>query len=278
MTGGPYNIYLISEAPRLTVDPATVQFGRSGSLSLVLQEQVGGVIRQHKLYLERFTPDTEGLDWRSQWPYDEFDIYDRDGEFFVGGQVRSFFRATESLPDELNAEEVLYVGQAFGKAGERDAHERLRSHSTLQRILSEVDPDKEVWLTICGIDDVMLATIMGRPGPTIKSKEEDREHVSQVYGRYQSIDFWQKEAVTGAEAGLIKYFQPRYNKVYKNHFPDPSHVPLSMLYDLEFHTLSVELQAFQIKTLFKSEAVGAADLHFALYPLGELTDLLNLSG
>lgn len=270
------NLYIVSSAPRVTADPTSVRFTRSGELFVTLREQVRDSFREHPVHIERFTLDTTGLTWHSEWPHDEFNILDSEGQVFTGGTVSAFFQKIGALPESLRKQEVLYVGQAFGKAGERNAFERLQSHSTLQRIYSEVQPDSEIWLTLCSIDDVALNMAMDKPGrPSTKTAAENQEHMLRVYRRFNSADFSDREGVTGAEAGLIRYFKPKYNIIYRNTFPDPSHVHISTLYELEIHTLVVELQSFQMNLEFGSSSVEYKGLHFALYRLGDLADIFD---
>jgi hypothetical protein len=270
------NLYIVSKAPRVTVDPESVTFTSSGGLLATLREQVRDTFREHRLYIEHFTPNTAGLTWHSEWPYEEFAVLASDGRRLCHGAVSALFRSAGVLPESLRRHEVLYVGQAFGKTGERTAFDRLRSHSTLQRIYSEILPDSEIWLTLCNISDIGLNLVMDKPDrPYYKTRTEDEQHAARVFSRYNSGDFWEREAVTGAEAGLIKYFKPRYNIIYKDNYPDPAHVHISALYELEFHTLVVEMQSFQIYTDFGSASVKPNSLHFAHYPLGEVGELLS---
>jgi hypothetical protein len=270
------NLYIVSSAPRVTADPASARLTTSGELFVTLREQVRDSFREHLVHVERFTPDTTGLTWHSEWPHDEFDILDSEGQVFTGGMVSAFFRKIGALPESLRKQEVLYVGQAFGKAGERDAFERLQSHSTLQRIYSEARPDREIWLTLCSIDDIALIMAMDKPGrPSTKTAVENQEHITRVYRRFNSADFSDREGITGAEAALIRYFKPTYNIIYRDNFPDPAHVHISTLYELEIHTLVVELQSFQINLEFGSSSVEPEGLHFAHYRLGSLADIFD---
>ena len=270
------NLYIVSKAPRITADPASVTLTSSGELFVTLREQVEDRFKEHHVYIERFTPNTAGLTWQSKWPYDEFGILTSDGRRVCGGPVSTFLRSYELLPKSLTRQEVLYVGQAFGKTGERTAFDRLKSHSTLQRIYSEVAPDSEIWLTLCNISDVALHTVMDKPGrPSYKTRGEDQQHFTRVFNRFNSGDFWMREAVTGAEAGLINYFKPKYNIIFRDNYPDPAHIHISALYELEFHTLVVELQSFPINTDFGSAFVKPSALHFAYYPLGDVGELLS---
>jgi hypothetical protein len=270
------NLYIVSKAPRLTADPGSVTLTSNGELFVTLREQVKDTFKEHHVHVKRFTPNTAGLIWHSEWPYDEFAILTSDGRRIFGGPVRTFFGSYELLPKPLVRHEIVYIGQAFGKTGERTAFDRLKNHSTLQRIYSEMRPDTEIWLTLCYVSDITLHTVMDKPGrPSYKTKIEDQEHLARVLSRYNSGDFWEREAVTGAEAGLINYFKPKYNIIFKDNYPDPAHVHISALYELELHTLVVELQSFPIYTDFRSASVQPSSLHFAHYPLGDVGELLS---
>jgi hypothetical protein len=270
------NLYIVSRAPRITVDPKTVQFTTSGELFAVLRQQIKGSFKEYPIHIERFDPDAAKFKWQSEWPYDELDMIDAAGKRRELGSVSIFFRQAGMLPRALMNQEVLYIGQAFGKTGERNAYDRLKNHSTLQRIYSENSPDQEIWLTLCSIDDVMLNTVIGKPGGVVeKTKAESDAHFDRVYERYNSPDFWNREVVTGAEAGLIYYFKPAYNLVYKDNFLDPTHAHMAALFELEFHTVIIELQSIDVKVSFGSALVAPKNVHIVHYPLGELADIFN---
>lgn len=271
----PCNLYIVSQAPRISADPASVRFTEAGEFFVTLREQVKNEFHEHPVYIQHFKEDTHGLSWHSEWPYEEFTIHDSESDASTGGPVSTWFRAHALLPEALVPEEVLYIGQAFGKSGERTAYDRLASHSTLQRIYADADPDKETWLTLCSIDDVALNTVIA-PRPTVEaSEEQNNAHWDRVYARFNSSDFWEREVITAAEAGLISYFKPKYNRIFKNNYPDPAHVHISLLYELEFHTLVIELQNHGMELSFGSGAVKPSGLHFAYYQLGELTSIFD---
>lgn len=271
----PCNLYIVSRAPRVTADPDSIRFTESGEMFITLKQQIRDKFKDYPVHIKRFAPNAAEFAWNSEWPYDEFTITDPTGQQ-TGGSVRSFLLQIGMMPEPLQHQEVLYIGQAFGKAGERTAFDRLKNHSTLQRIYAETQPDMEVWLTLCSIDDIALATVIGKPGGVIeKTSSENASHIDLVYDRYNSPNFWHREAVTGAEAGLINYFKPQYNVTFKNNYPDPAHIHISTLYELEFHTLVAELQSFQISTKFWTEVAKPKTIHFAYYPLGELADPFN---
>ncbi|TKH07593.1 hypothetical protein FC678_22630, partial [Peribacillus simplex] len=48
--------------------------------------------------------------------------------------------------------EVVYIGRSFGKEGERTVYNRLKSHSTLQKIYAEKEDDKSIFLSSWNFD------------------------------------------------------------------------------------------------------------------------------
>ncbi|QRO31674.1 hypothetical protein [Chromobacterium violaceum] len=115
--------------------------------------------------------------------------------------------------------EVLYVGQAFGKNGERLAIDRLAAHTTLQRIMAETaeeDPAYEVLLLLFRFEH--SRNIISSAGdfsvePTATSQEES-EHLLKASNT--KID--RKTRITLAEAALINHFKPKYNTMHKDSF------------------------------------------------------------
>lgn len=61
------------------------------------------------------------------------------------------------------------------------------------------------------------------------------------------------------EAGLIRYFQPRYNKIYKENFPSIKHKILEECYKLDFSGLVVEINTEELNFFLYSDS---AQKHF----------------
>ena len=159
--------------------------------------------------------------------------------------------------------EVLYVGQAYGKSGERTAWDRLRRHETVQRILSENPLDQQVWLTLAAISD---ANMTSEIDPTVSAEmtdEQDNAHIDSVARAATDGTFEGRVGVALAEAGLISFFKPHYNQVFKDRFPDPEHVSLSSARDLDLYGLVVEMQGYTVNARYWSVSQQPAQIHFA---------------
>lgn len=136
--------------------------------------------------------------------------------------------------------EVLYVGQAYGTEGSRDAFDRLSSHSTLQKILTEYQsilPNKKIYILLMEFTTNLMVSMDGISGKYTKSEVEDKLHMKQVISDLPK----EKQIINITEAALIHYFKPYYNEKYKNNFPDEKHKGYRQYFDLDYNALTIEM-------------------------------------
>lgn len=253
------HLYLVSRRPLVRIRPEAVLIG-DNDIRAIVGIQRGESFSETTVETSHgFGP---GLTWHSQWPYDEFLIRGPDGEDIASGNVAHLSAYFRGWPDAAREQEVVYVGQAFGKQGERTAWDRLQSHSTVQRILADTPRDQQVWITMAAVADVQLAYEMV-PGPTATSDDEDNRHIESILEALERGDFRDKEAVALAEAGMIRYFQPEYNDRLKHRFPTRESVPLETARGLDLHTLVVEIQSETVRNRYGSPTRRAQYVHFA---------------
>lgn len=69
------------------------------------------------------------------------------------------------------------------------------------------------------------------------------------------------------EAGLIRYFAPPYNEIYKDSFPATDQKILSSCYALDFSALIVEIDVEELGMELYSEKVAASGHHIAKFDL-----------
>ncbi|GGV07418.1 hypothetical protein GCM10010495_19690 [Kitasatospora herbaricolor] len=264
------HIYVVSQANRISILPESVTIA-NGICKATARRQVEGAFNPHEF---SFACTVEGfsgeISWHAEYPYEDFSLADAaTGETIITGNVHTLLVALGVKP-EWTQQEILYIGQAFGKTGERQAFDRLSSHSTLQKIYSEQRPDRETWLTLCAITDVATLSSMHPTDPGVVSHEEDMNHLSRIFKKViNNKDFNGHEGVAIAEAGLIRHFQPKYNIIFKNNFPDPQHVSLSECLDLEVNMIILEFHGINVHTAYGSPTVNPSGLHFPQYPLFE---------
>jgi len=253
------HLYVVARRPLVRIQPQSVEF-TDDEVRFVVGLQNGESFSEFPMNMGH--PFGSGATWESEWPYDEFSIRRSGGEVCLSGTVAQLSSVIPEWPLAARVLEVVYVGQAFGKDGERTAWDRLKSHATVQRILAETPRDQQVWIAMAAVTDVQM-TYEIVPGPTATSDEEDNRHVASIISAVERGDFREKEAVALAEAGMIRYFQPEYNDRLKHRFPARNSVPLETARGLDVHGLVVEIQSDAIRNLIGTVAQKASTLHFA---------------
>lgn len=162
---------------------------------------------------------------------------------------------------EIKGFEVLYVGQAYGD-GNRTTFDRLRSHSTLQKILANVNyncPDEEVYILSFQYEPYQILTMMDGKANTENTSEKDGKRFYSILENPLS----EHQQICLAEAGLIRYFKPKYNKIYKDNFPSNNHKVLESCYNLDFSGLVVEINTEDLSVPLYSEAILSKEHHIA---------------
>lgn len=126
-------------------------------------------------------------------------------------------RAKSTLSDQETGLVVLYVGQSIGKKNPRTALDRLLSHTTLQRILAETSThfyEREVLLLLYRFEHGR--TLISNGGDFNVDFEACDQRDAAHLNRLRNIRLNRHDIVSLAEAALINYFKPDYNKLLKS--------------------------------------------------------------
>lgn len=258
------HIYLICRRPSSYFD--STQFAFDGNfVSGHVVYKVDGAQKRSRFKMPFFLADDVATVELAPYPHREFHGKSDKGE--VLRYVPAMSVSLSGLIEEpaLQQLEVLYVGQAFAE-GKRTALDRLRSHSTLQRILAEMHyemPDDEVLLL--AFEYVPYRVITFFDGIDKKAISDDRDQA-----RFKSIldnPLTAAQQICLIEAGLIRYFQPRYNIIYKDSFPASEQAVLNSCYDLDFSALIVEIDTEELDLPLYSPLVAPNVHHVAKFDL-----------
>lgn len=171
---------------------------------------------------------------------------------------------------EISNLEVLYVGQSYGD-GNRNTFDRLRKHETLQKILADCSynyPDDEVYLLSFEYMPYRIVTMMDGKAKVETTAEDDSQRFYSILENPLS----EHQQICLIEAGLIKYFKPKYNKIYKEKFPSSSHKILEECYKLDFSGLVVEINTEELNFFLYSDSVGKNFHHIIKIDLIDFTD------
>lgn len=152
---------------------------------------------------------------------------------------------------ELAAQEVLYVGEAFGDNGSSNVWQRTRAHEKLQQIYedhADVDCDifvvplsleRKAWTTDDHIDD-------DDRGPSF---EKYYQHFATSEGAIR------KPSVDLIEHSLISYFAPPYNEKLVEWRPSVPTRAMRLMREAGFRLIQVHLSGWWGLARFHSEMV-----------------------
>lgn len=272
------HIYMICRRPRvmldetITVDTHTV----SGRFAVFRGEE-----QEFHSYSVPNHLGTTAITLTCPYPYTKYFVRDTNGNLLSDGMTSLLLSPLAGVDPTLFKLEVLYVGQAYGRDGRRYSPQRLRNHSTLQAIYFDAMQetlDKEVWIVLCHFEELLLQTTDPRSPRIERSADQEAEHVREIFAK---VPVREELAINFTEAGLIRYFQPKYNVHFKDTFPSRVHESYAECYDLDVNSLSIEINSENIYAMLYSDVVQPDWTHTARYPLystQERRDMFDIAG
>jgi hypothetical protein len=278
----PCHIYLIGKRPRISIDPEDFYID-DDIIELSFNIQFENTFKKTKLKL-RNELGTADVKMVAKYPFTSFSIMQNDDQLFFGKAAVVFQMFSSNSTDRESLDlEILYIGQSYGVDGARTAPDRLQSHSTLQSIYAEAianNPDSEIWLALASFEQINIMMMDGRTPFTQEELDGDRTKSKSVFETLNYTGINEQQKINFTEAALIKYFQPPYNKIYKDSFPNPAHETYKECYDLDINSVCIELQTMEmINCCFYSAAVNRApwNMHdFLLHSVDERKSMFEL--
>lgn len=243
------HIYLICKRPATYFVKDTLVY-KNNHLSVTVAYRING--EEQRFQYEGEFPLLDGAVNLaiSDYPHREILTFNSDGNE-VRRLPANLVSVKENSSSPLKKLEVLYIGQSFGN-GTRSAHQRLKSHSTLQKILADSAhryPDSEISVLMFKFEPYRLLTSFdGVAKDTIKGKKDKNRFIS-----IQENPLSLKQQIGLVEASLIRYFQPEYNDKFKIKFPSPKVKLLKKCFELDFSGLVIEINTEELRfELFSS--------------------------
>lgn len=180
------------------------------------------------------------------------------------------FPAEEAIMQRLNYErnaltfDVLYIGQAYGDDGSRNALDRLLQHGTLQKIAVQGGTSGRR-LNLLMLEIVSGNRMITNINPRATESRSDRisRGLDKLFGTNEA------ERVALYEASLIRYFQPKYNIKFKDSFPSTNMKVLADCYDKDFAGLVSEICIDELPFKLCSQVVPPSQYHIAKFDLHE---------
>lgn len=172
-------------------------------------------------------------------------------------------RSVPGMSKELKFK-ILYIGQAYGDGGSRNAIDRLKKHETLQKISLKGTPSGfKLALILLEIEPANRVITMFNPW----AQEQDESGGRIDMGLDKLFDTTEEERTSLFEASMIRYFKPEFNVVFKNSFPSTNMKTLENCYDKDIATVVAEISIDELPFLLFSDAVEPKFYHIASHDL-----------
>lgn len=256
------HIYLICRRPIVSFSSGTFCY-KNGFLSGHLNYRLEGNLTEIPFEIEFPLLDGAINLKLSKYPHREFSTYNQAGEEvrYLPATAMSMGLGAHLKYKDLSNLEVLYIGQSYGD-GSRSAFDRLKSHSTLQKILAQSQydfPDSEIFILTFEYAPYRVITQMDGRANEVITDHRDLERFHSILDN----PLTEHQQICLVEAALIRYFQPQYNEIYKENFPDNKHKILESCYSLDFSSLVVEINTDELEFYLSSNTVDAKQHHIA---------------
>lgn len=264
-----FHIYIISKSKKITVSPESLR-KINGAFQLEMSIHHKGNISK-KLIAQVMPYDFQDMKIVSEYPHNRFQFINNKGKS-ITWDASLFYAQIIGPCDDTNLE-VLYVGQAYGDEGDRGVEDRLVSHSTLQKILAESQrdfSDSDIWISVLSFNPNAITSMNGM----INASSSEQEDIERLRG-FSSMKITDEHIINFTEAAMIRYFQPHYNKMYKNNFPDPSHKTYQECYQLDLNSIGFELDIPSHPRYFWSESAPPSYRHEGFYRLPNTSDRIK---
>ena len=251
----PFNIYMIFKGNKILLDKNNSYISDDENLILNYNVHNKGEVdtKEFKLNINKKLK-FDKLKLNIEYPHRLFTVTQED-KLIAGGIIDNVIRnirrqLIESKPfaeqnesdefEHLNVE-LLYVGQSQGKIREKTALQRLVNHATFQNILAREsynDPDCDILIGLIQFE--ILPLFMMIPESMRNHQEKGNPNPAETMMNLLQPEKYRNEAINLIEAGLIKYFSPKYNKNFKDHFPSKFHTSYKFFYENNIHSLAIE--------------------------------------
>jgi hypothetical protein len=101
--------------------------------------------------------------------------------------------------------------------------------------------------------------------PSAENTSDSDHRISAGFDKLYNTD--EAERITLYEASLIRYFQPRFNKEFRNSFPSTNMKVLADCYQKDFNALVAEICFDELPFMLFTETVPPKRYHIARHDL-----------
>lgn len=274
----PCNIYFVLKRPKVTIEPNSfTSEEKNVTFDCVIHEKENKILISIKLELKEAKSKMKLV---TKYPYNFFGIVDDTQTLLVArpSSLIEHVKAENNISTEILDFEILYIGQAYGKNGKRTALNRLTSHETLQKIYAHSltnNPESDIWILLTNFSQVSM--LYSTPNKTVYNEDRDNKLINSFFDN-KGWSFTEKQKINFTEAALIKMFEPKYNKDFKNNFPSKIHSSYSECYSLDLRALTIEVDTSEMARNIYTEKTGRKVHHSEMFEFENDSDRISLLG
>ena len=278
----PCNIYFILQRPKVTIDPKSFSSNENRALfDFVVHNKED----KQRISLSIGLPKAESeIKLITNYPFSEFELADDTKTLLIAraSSLIDHISAEKNLSTEILDYEILYIGQAYGKIGNRTALDRLSTHETVQKIYTHAltnNPDSDIWVLLTKFSQLSMLFSGGVDEEFYPKENQKRDDdLINDFIDNKGLVITEKQKINFTEAALIKMFEPSYNKEFKNNFPDEKHLSYSECYSLDIRALKIELETSEMVRRIYSKKTGRKIYHSEMFEFKNDEDRISLLG
>ena len=258
-----YHLYAISRRPATRINEASIKQQSSlAQLSITLPPS--GDARSGKCYPLSIDWSIEGSSFHTYMGGSYFSVSTKDGHL-LHGDAWALATAAMGAPVGIADQEILYIGQAYGRQGERFIYDRTKEHAKLQRIYEEHAGESwDIFVSPIMIDSTHCNNWDHLPDDR---RGFDLDAASALYGDPRDGSA-PKLSVDVVEHALISAFDPPYNDMLRSWSPANPTAGMRRLQACGFRLMTIAMNGIDGMARYFSEASPARDrgksFHFGL--------------
>lgn len=221
------HLYMVLGIPKWYIKKANLIEGNS-KIAIELQSEDGFSYKNTLIFKDKRVQKLRNIDSIK---------ITKDNRFLVINETEKY-QATDMMwnfcKEFIPSCEILYIGKAHGNKNIRTAKERLSSHSTVQKILSDSNDlkiDYDIKVLVFSIIESKITTTLGDVSVSGLSVADIDDFPND------------KNLISLVEAKLINYFKPKYNQIFtKGEVPKLSDKSYSDYFIKHFNSMIIDFR------------------------------------
>lgn len=235
------HIYCVVDFPRITFIPDSLEYKIIGNeliYRVLLEYRYQGEIK--RVGIEDRITNISNISKITidKYPYIDIVFWDSNDNFIMSATATKIAYAFNIK--DLTDLKVLYIGKSTGIKKTKNALDRAKEHSTIQKILANHNikhPDRSLLVGLFNFGTVKKYAFVDGIDQTKVFGLDDFNRLKNAQHFYLPLDI--KTAII--ESSLIRYFEPEYNEKLKKDLPAKNSKTLSECYKYDFSAIVVKL-------------------------------------